>query len=201
MGRPPRIDVGGEIYHVINRGNERNTIFHTDEDYAFFETLLFETLAETGVLCQAFVLMPNHWHLLLKTHTDGDLSLFMQLVTQSHARNVREKTRTIGNGHFYQARYKSFVVEKDSYFLTVLKYIERNPVRAGLVASAGEWRWGSAHHRINYTKLREQLNADIPIDLPADYRAWLSEPNSNEEREVLRLRSVSRDSATHVAQT
>src|SRR6185369_2076971 len=116
MARTPRIDVGGQYYHVLNRANDRKTIFSTPEDYDFFEKLLFQTLESTGVLCSAFVIMPNHWHLLLKTFEDGDLSHCLHILTQKHAQNVRARTGTTGNGHLYQNRYKSWVITDDTYF-------------------------------------------------------------------------------------
>ena len=186
MGRQPRIDVGGEIYHALNRANGRATIFRTDAEYAAFENLLFETLEETGVTCLAFTVMPNHWHLLLKTYEDGALAQFMQLLTQAHTQHMHIRRHTVGTGHVYQGRYKSFIIDTDQYFFSVLKYIERNPVRAHLCARAEGWRWGSAHHRITRTKHQAHLNADVPVDLPEDYGSWINEPTSNSEIEAMR---------------
>ena len=175
MGRAPRIDVAGEIYHVINRGNNRQAIFHDDGDYLFFEKLLFKTLEEVGLVCQAYVLMPNHWHLLLKTYDDGALSRCMQQLTQNHTQAVHVRMCTIGHGHLYQGRYKSSVIEKDDYYLSVLRYIERNPVRAFLSPKAEEWRWGSAYHRVRKTDRYERLNADMPLELPSNYINWVND--------------------------
>ena len=115
MVRKPRIDVGGEIYHALNRANERSTIFHSPDDYRAFESILFETLEDVGVVCLAYVIMPNHWHLLLKTYEDGALARFMQLPTQAHTQFVHVQRKTIGSGHLYQGRYKSFVVDTGNW--------------------------------------------------------------------------------------
>lgn len=174
MGRAHRTDVGGYFYHALNRANGRATIFQSDADYLFFETLLFETLQDTGVLCVAYAIMPNHWHLLRKTFQDGDLSYFMQNLTLAHARHLHIKNDTIGNGHVYQGRYKSHLVETDNYFLGALKYIERNPVRARMCRRAEDWRWSSAYHRVYGTNLKNLLDLELPLPLTPDYKDWIN---------------------------
>jgi putative transposase len=170
MARKSCIDVGGAIYHVINRANGRNTIFHSDADYVSFENLLFDTTETHNVLCLAYVIMPNHWHLLIKTFEDGAMARFMRRLTQMHTQNIHMKNRTIGSGHIYQGRYKSHVVNADNYFISALKYIERNSVRAGLCERVEDWQWGSGYQRISNSKRVVHLNADLPVDLPQDYR-------------------------------
>lgn len=184
MPRPPRIDVGGELYHIHNRANKKEKIFYDDADYIGFEKILFKHLAIHGVLCRAYVIMPNHWHLLVKTYEDGDLGRCMQAITQEHAHVVHAKRGTTGTGHVYQDRYKSHRIGDETYFLTALKYIERNPVRAGLCVDASDWQWGSAFHRINKTKLSELLNADIEIEIPRPYKRWINTATSNSEVEA-----------------
>jgi putative transposase len=188
MPRPPRIDVAGEMYHVVNRGNDRNILFHTEADYAIFERLFFDKLEDADITCLAYVIMPNHWHLLLKTYEDGALSRFIQILMQAHTQIVRIQTRSIGAGHLYQGRYKSFVIDTDTYFDGALKYIERNPVRAGLAPKAEHWQWGSAYHRIYATKYAKLINADLPADLPTDYAAWINVATSPSEIDAQRLR-------------
>lgn len=80
----------------------------------------------------AYCLMPNHWHLLVYPEHDGALSVFMHKLTNAHTRHVHTTTKTIGTGPLYQGRYKSFLIEKDTHLLTVIKYVERNAVRAKL---------------------------------------------------------------------
>jgi len=86
--------------------------------------------------------MPNHWHLVLCTLNDGDLSTFMHKLTNTHTRRVHTITQTVGTGPLYQGRYKSFLVDSNEYLMTVIRYVERNPVRAGLVKFAEDWRRG-----------------------------------------------------------
>ncbi len=186
MARKPRIDVGGEIYHVINRANGRATIFQSEEDYRFFENLLFSSLQEHNALCMAYIVMPNHWHLLIKTYADGELSRVMRKITQVHTQQMHIKKKSVGSGHLYQGRYKSFVIDTDNYFVGAVKYIERNAVRAKLCERVEDWRWGSGYHRVQATTRADFLNADLPLDLPNDYAYWVNEATSLAELEALR---------------
>ncbi len=186
MGRGPRIDIGDCVYHVINRANGRITLFHTAQEYKEFELLLIEMKELFDMRILSYVLMPNHWHLQLFPLRDKDISRSMQWLCSTHAHRVRAGTNTIGEGHIYQDRYKSFLVENDRYFLTVLKYIERNPVRAKLTLRPEEWRWGSAYRRINGNFQEDSLLAEMPVDLPADYQAWINTPEPAEELMMLR---------------
>ena len=90
---------------------------------------------------KVYCIMGNHWHLLLWPRGDGDLSRFMRWVTLTHTQRYHTSHGTVGIGHLYQGRYKSFPVQSDSHYLNVLRYIEANPVRAGLVKNAGLWAW------------------------------------------------------------
>src|SRR3989338_289077 len=148
MGLAPRIDLADLIYHIINRANNRHTIFHTPEDYQHFERLLEEAAQRTSMRILAYVLMPNHWHIVLQPKEDGDIAVFMQWLTLTHTQQCHAKTQTIGHGHLYQGRYKSFLIEKDSYLLAAIKYVERNPVRAGLAKKVESWQWGSGYRRL-----------------------------------------------------
>ncbi|MDO8451699.1 MAG: transposase [bacterium] len=175
MGRAPRVDVGGEVYHIINRANGRQTIFHKKEDYLHFEQLLTEANELNSMRILAYALMPNHWHLVLHPRHDGDLSVFMQWLTLTHTQQYHSRTKTIGYGHLYQGRYKSFLVEKDNYLLQLIRYVERNAFRAKLVKKAESWRWGSAYRRALGTPQEKALLSDTIIELPSDYLEWLNE--------------------------
>ena len=122
--------------------------------------------------------MPNHWHLILSPRNDGDLGIFMHHLTNKHTRQVHVSTGTIGNGHLYQGRYKSFLVEKDNYLLALIKYVERNAVRAKLVRHCEDWKWGSAWRRIHGTADQKKLLDLIPIELPNDYLKWINATES-----------------------
>ena len=186
MARPLRVDVGDQVYHVINRSNGRFTIFEENWMYQDFEYLLNEMREQFDMRILAYVLMPNHWHMLLYPQEDGDLSESMRWLGTAHTRRYHAQTETIGGGHLYQGRYKSFIVESSQHLLTVLKYIERNPVRARLARQAENWRWGSAYRRLSGTSKERKLLAESPVELPRNYHSWLNAPEPSEELTTIR---------------
>jgi putative transposase len=191
MGRPLRNTPGGFVYHVLNRANARQPIFRKDEDYAAFERVLAEITERVGMRILAYCLMPNHWHLVLWPRSDGDLSTFMRLLTLTHTQRWHSHRGTTGSGHLYQGRFKSFVVAKDDYLLTVCRYVERNALRAKLVKQAENWRWGSLWRRQSGGAQAKSLLSDWPIERP---RQWLQYVNQSEtDTELAGLRqSVNR---------
>ena len=186
MPRSGRIDIGGHVYHVINRANGRMQIFDTDEDYELFEDLLQDTKELIGIRLLAFTLMPNHWHLVLFPKRDGDLRAFMHRLSNAHTRKVHARTGTNGSGHLYQGRYKSFLVDSDTYLLTLIKYVERNPVRAKLARACDKWRWGSAWRRIHGENVQKQLLDPPPTPLPQDYLVWINTPDKEDDLHTIR---------------
>lgn len=104
MARSLRVDVGDHVYHVINRANGRFTIFENDSFYSDFEYLLHEMKEDTDMRILAYVLMPNHWHLLLYPRKDGDLAKSMRWLGTTHTRRYHMQTKTVGHGHLYQGR-------------------------------------------------------------------------------------------------
>ena len=138
----------------------------------------------------SYVIMPNHWNLLLYPKNDGDLSRSLGWLGTAHTRRYHTQTGTIGGGHLYQGRYKSFLVENDTHLLTVLKYIERNPVRAHLSKRPEHWQWGSAYRRINGTLLQKKLLSDSPTPLPRNYRQWINTPEPSEDLAMIRTSVV-----------
>lgn len=146
MPRPPRADVAGEIYHALNRGNGRATIFHKDADYEAFERVLDEGLQKHPVDLIAYQWMPNHWHMVLSPRENGAMSHLLHWVTMTHSTRYHAHYHTTGAGHLYQGRFKSFPVQCDEHFLVVCRYVERNALAAGLVAAAQDWRFGSLYN-------------------------------------------------------
>ena len=163
MPRPKRADEAGAIYHALNRGNARTPIFHKDGDFLAFERILAEGLEQFAVSILAYQLMPNHWHLVLQPHQDGEMSAFLRWVTATHTMRYHAHYHTSGEGHVYQGRYKSFPVQNDEHFHTVCRYVERNALRAGLVERAELWRWGSLWRWIQATEPAPKLLAPRPI--------------------------------------
>jgi putative transposase len=122
MPRIARVAPGGLVYHVLNRGVGRQSLFRHDEDYAAWERVLEETLDKAPMRICAFCWMPNHWHLVLWPQRDGQLSAFMQRATNMHTQRWQRAKRRVGFGHLYQGRFKSFPVEGDEHFYQVARY-------------------------------------------------------------------------------
>ena len=192
MPRSTRVQPGGYIYHVLNRGNGRMTIFDADEDYAALERVLAETLADVRMRLLAYCLMPNHWHLLLRPHETGDLGRFMHRLTVRHVRRWHAHRHSTGGGHLYQGPYKAFLVDTDAHFLTVARYVERNALRARLVRRAENWRWDSLW-RWCHPEVVDQVPqlAAWPVDRPRNWVARVNKPETEAELDALR-RSISR---------
>ncbi|MDB5353093.1 MAG: rayT [Planctomycetota bacterium] len=141
MPRTLRASSADFCYHVLNRGNARATVFHDDDDYKAFVELIGEACDRLPTRVLAYGLMPNHFHLVLKPHGDGDLSRWMQWLLTSHVRRHHRRYRS--SGHVWQGRFKAFPTQDDGHLLAVLRYVERNPLRAGLVPRAEDWPWSS----------------------------------------------------------
>ena len=169
MPRMKRVAVGDTVYHFINRSNGRDTIFHTDKDYQHFESLLLEGIELINMRLLAYCIMPNHWHLTLYPRNDRDLGEYMRWVTTTHVRQRRTQTKTVGHGHLYQGTYKSFPVAEDKHLHDLIRYIEQNPLRAGLTKKAEEWQWSSLHRRLRNNLQDQKLLTSLPTDLSSNY--------------------------------
>ncbi|MEK7070474.1 MAG: transposase [Patescibacteria group bacterium] len=186
MPRQARVDVGDEIYHVINRSNGRVKIFHNDSDYRHFESLLREAKELTNMRILAYCIMPNHWHLILYPRNDNNLSEFMRWLTTTHVRQVRAKTNSIGQGHLYQGAYKSFIVEAEKYLVQLIRYIEQNPLRAKMIKRAQDWEWSSLYVREKGNTNQKKILDSLPVDLPVNYIKTINEMCNEDVLESIR---------------
>ena len=141
MPRPLRITVPNLPFHVLDRGNNRQIIFHDDEDFVYFLKLLKRYKKELKFKLYHFCLMSNHIHLMIEPTVEGSLPKIMMRLTLAYSSFFNKKYR--GVGHVWQGRYKSSLVDKEDYFIWCGLYVELNPVRAGLVARPENWRWSS----------------------------------------------------------
>ena len=181
----PRVKRGlsdGLIYHVLNRGNGKEEIFHKEKDFWAFIELIKQAKKRHPIDIFAYCLMPNHFHLVVRPFQANYLSKWMQWLMTSHVRRYHRHYKT--TGHIWQGRFKSFIIQKDEHLLTVLRYVERNPVRARLVFSARDWRWSS--HRERISKELEKVIDNIPISLPYEWNKYVDEPLTEIELEKLR---------------
>ena len=189
MPRHLRRTPGGMVFHVINRSVGRHTIFHKSEDYAAFERVLAEAHARIPIRILAYTLMPNHWHFVLWPRTDEQVPEFVKWMSHTHTQRWHAHYHISGTGHLYQGRYKSFPIQSGLYLLVVLRYVERNALRAKMVARAEDWPWGSLFRRQQWRGL--EILADWPIQRPSDWLEFVNEPQTPGELEALR-RSVNR---------
>ena len=181
MPRTARAAAGGLCYHAINRGNGRTRVFHNKADYRDFERLLATVGESVPMRLLAYCLMPNHFHLVLWPHNDGDLGRWMQRLLTAHVRRHHRRHGT--DGRIWQGRFKAFPIQADGHLLTVMRYVERNPLRANLVARAEDWRWSS---------LGGDGASPVAIDpgptpRPTDWRDWVNAAESQAELEAVRL--------------
>ena len=140
MARPLRIEFEGAVYHVTARGNERKKIFFTKRDYERFKEYLTFARERFGCFLHGYVLMSNHYHLILET-PEGNLSRIMHYLNGSYTTYINAKRKR--RGHLFQGRFKSIVVDKDSYLLELSRYLHLNPVRAGMVEQPEDYAYSS----------------------------------------------------------
>jgi len=188
MPRPHRFLPGGFVYHVINRANDKARIFRSERDFESFLGLMRRALAEVPVPVCAFSVMPTHWHLVLWPRYDGAVSALVHRLCTLHAVQHRRSARSVGHGHVYQGRFRSFPVEGSRHYYAVVKYVEANALRARLVDRAEAWRWSSLYDRTHESSI---VTAG-PLELPGD---WLEVVNSPFRLDVLEaLRGCARTS-------
>ena len=173
MARPLRIEFPGAIYHVMSRGNVRQTVFRDDSDYQRLIKGLETVVGRLGWDLLCFVLMPNHFHLLVRTPRPN-LSRGMQHLTSGYANWCSRRHRR--PGHTFQGRFKSELIEDESYFWTVSRYIHLNPVRGKrpLADHPRDWPWSSYP---GYDRRRRRVGW---VAYEALHSAWRGESGGND---------------------
>ena len=161
MARQRRIEYKGAIYHILSRGNQRQEIFKTDKDREQFLELLGIASIRFKLEIYAYVLMGNHYHILLKTK-NANLSKAMQWIGSTYTRRYNIKYKQ--SGHLFQSRFKSILVENETYLLRLSYYIHRNPLRARLIRRLADYRWSSYQaYAYKKTKTPFWLNTDFVL--------------------------------------
>ncbi len=185
MPRIARVAPGGIVYHVINRANGRLRLFKTSEDFAAFQRAMIDAHRHHPLPLLGWCLMGNHWHFVAHPRRDGDLSRFFGYLGLLHATRWQAAHDAIGIGHVYQGRFKNFMIQQDEHLLWVLRYVERNPLRAKLVKRAQDWPWSSLHARSHGPPELAALLSDWPIDRPRNWIAEVNAPQSAAEEEAI----------------
>jgi len=174
MARPLRIEYPGAFYHVMSRGNDRKAVFRQKEDYELFLETLADASERFDVLTYAFCLMPNHLHLLIQTK-NPNLSQFMKRLLGVYT--IRFNRRHKRHGHLFQGRYKAHLVDQDSYFLELSRYIHLNPVKAKLSEKPEKYTWSSMRFYLlaqTPSYLHKKFTLDS-FDTPQAYQMFVRE--------------------------
>jgi REP element-mobilizing transposase RayT len=157
VARRLRLQVAGGVFHVVTRGNRRQLIYLDAIDREFFLRLLTLAIARYGWTCHAYCLMGNHYHLLIETREET-LSVGMQWLNGAYAQYFNGRHGY--DGHLFQGRFWSELVESNVHLIELSRYIVLNPVRAGLCASAGEWEWSSYRAATGAVPVPKHLTPD-----------------------------------------
>jgi putative transposase len=181
MPRTARAIAAGYCYHVLNRGNKKGRIFHEPADYAQFQALIVRAQDRLELPLLAACLMPNHIHLVVQPRSASDLARWMHWVFTTHVRWHHAKYST--TGRLWQGRFKAFVIQADQHLLTVMRYVERNALRANLVERAEDWRWGSLAWRRSPSGI---ALGNSPAPLPPYWRHLVNEPQTAAEMAEIR---------------
>lgn len=161
---------------MLNRGNNRQTVFQEERDFHSFIRAIKESKSVHPLKLYAFSLMSNHFHLVLRPPDMDSMSRFMHRAQRQAT--LDHHRRYDATGHLWQGRYKGFPVQDDSHFLTVIRYVLQNPVRAGIASRPRDYRWNSLSH--------PELVDSWPLERPADFDNWLAEPLNEDQLRALR---------------
>jgi REP-associated tyrosine transposase len=193
MPRRARSIVGGYPYHVLNRANGRLRLFKKPADFAAFERVIEEAHERIPLRILGYTLMGNHWHFVVwpRQRQNEQVSEFFRWLTVTHSQRWHAHHGTSGMGHVYQGRFKSFPIAADEHLLAVLRYIERNPLRANLVERAEDWQWGSLYRRMFGAAESQSLLAESPVRLVRTWCDHVNQPQNEAEEAAIR-RSIVR---------
>lgn len=186
MSRQLRIDFPGAIHHITSRGNESRNIYRDDRDRIRFVEILEEVVTLRKWVLHAWVLMSNHYHLLIETPEIG-LSRGMKKLNETYAKWFNTRHRRVG--HLFQGRFKNILVERESHLLELTRYIVLNPVRCGAVKYAGDWKWSNYRATAGLAKAPHWLETDWTLakfdswdrgQAREDYRRFVAEARGSE---------------------
>ena len=188
MPRSARLKSASDIYHVILRGINRQRIFEDDDDYRKFLSVLYKYRDECGFTVHAWCLMPNHVHLLMQEGREP-LGIVFRRIGASYVYWYNLKYKRVG--HLFQDRFRSEAVEDDAYFLTVVRYIHLNPVKAGLCDDPADYRYSSCNGYLDKGRLADPTMVSELLGREA-YERFMAEPNEDQcidvrEQETIRL--------------
>jgi putative transposase len=182
MPRTARYIVADHCYHILNRGNKKARVFHEEADYEQFLALIHLAQRRLHLPILSMCLMPNHLHIVVQPCADQDVSRWTHWLFTTHVRWHHAKYDT--TGRLWQGRFKAFLCQADHHLLTVMRYVERNALRANLVERAEDWRWGSLAWRS--ARIPPLVLSAAPISLPSYWRHLVNEPQTAAELAEIR---------------
>ena len=195
MARLPRIVIPNQPLHIIHRGNNRQDIFHCEEDILRIKEDIYYALEKSGCQLHAYVIMTNHLHLLITPENKTQLAIFMQAMANKYVRYFNAKYHRTGT--IWEGRYKSCLVDSERYLFTLYKYIEMNPIKANMVKALSDYAWSSYAHNalgckdrlISEHSLYRQLGINAEKRCKA-YQALFNELDIAQENEKITQATV-----------
>ncbi|MBZ0167254.1 MAG: transposase [Candidatus Omnitrophica bacterium] len=204
MPYPRRLHHPGLIYHVINRGNNQQPIFHDKEDYRRYLGVIYRYKRKFGFRLFAYCLMTNHVHLLVQVGDKASISQIMQSVTICHTRHHHTKYKQ--SGHLWQGRFRSPIVSDDEYLKNAMIYIEQNPVRAGMANRPEDYPWSSYLLNVRHedSKLIDRSQNPLNTKNKSAVKEWIKEYKSAMRKslnvqDIVRIRKTSRGTDNYMS--
>jgi putative transposase len=176
MARHPRATPGGQAYHIVNRSVGRMHMFKRDADFEAFERVIIEAHELHPLRILSYCVMSNHWHFVVWPEDDGQVTHFFRWLAHTHAMRWRVSHHTVGYGHLYQGRFKSFPIQRDGHLLNVCRYVERNALAKDLVPMAEEWKWSSLYVRLHGSAAMKSILSPWPVDCPKNWIELVNQP-------------------------
>jgi putative transposase len=172
---------------VLNRTVGRMAMFRKPADYDPFLRVLLLAHQRHPIRILSFCLMPTHWHFVVWPEKDHQLTDFFRWLALTHAMRWRVSHHTVGYGHLYQGRFKSFPVQRDDHLLTLCRYVERNPLSSNLVRRAELWPYASLHVRQSGDQKLSSLLSNWPLQIPENWLRHVNEPLTQRELERIEI--------------
>lgn len=185
MPRQARVAPGGLVSHVLNRLVAGLPLFRKEADYEAFTRTLIEAQALHPTRILAWCLMRNHWHFVIWPQEDGELTAFLRWLSHTHPMRWHVSHGTVGRGHLYQGRFKSFPVQENEHFLAVCRYVERNALTAKAVDRVEDWQWCSLWVRSRGDARLKAILSEWPVERSRRWTTLVNERLTAKKQEAI----------------
>lgn len=167
-------------------------LFKKDADFETFEQTMREAFEHHPIRILSYCLMKNHFHLILWPRQEDELTNFMRWLTNTHTMRWHVAHKSVGTGHLYQGRFDSFPIQRNEHLLMACRYVERNPVRPGVVERAEDWQWGSLCRRKSGSPEQKAILSEWPVPRPTDWLKRVNKPETPKEFDAFKRSLVKR---------